>query len=567
MAIRVCNKESILITGDLNEALGLDPNLMALACASLDLYDVLDEMHGDSIAIPTYARGSTRLDYTLASHSLQPHIKASGFNLFNAFYHSDHRAAYADIDLSAVLGTVLPTIVGPDQRSVSTSSATLSKFVAKAYDHLLKNKVFHQYQEFLLDSDTHPALWQPANHIDSLLRQAILCAERRCRRKPRPPWSEKLHLASLKVRYWRTALTQRLTGVSQEIVLSEIAPKLWKTDPPPIPFQLRALTNVGRAAQRSLRRIHQHALAEHHDFLQELKTRIALRVSPKDTEAAEALKTIDRQLVDRAMFSRIGHSLNPSAQSALRKVEIIHKSTHVDPSTGERVVRSTMETIDTRAALETAIIQRNKRHFAQAQGTPFTQPPFSLVGSQNKFSLYNTADGTQLVAPADSFLETQTVLDILKQRRGQQLLSWSAELDFDNFISARLHWKESTSTSPSGRHLGIYKGLVTTYINASGEFSKSASEEDPDSLTFQEQGEAILRLIHGLASKAATLGFYLRRWMQVINIMIYKKIGCYELDQLRVIHLFEADFNLLAGVATLLGQGEEHFSTKCFDLF
>jgi hypothetical protein len=30
--------------------------------------------------------------------------------------------------------------------------------------------------------------------------------------------------------------------------------------------------------------------------------------------------------------------------------------------------------------------------------------------------------------------------------------------------------------------------------------------------------------------------------------MIYKKPGCIELDRLRVIHLFEADFNLLVGV-------------------
>jgi hypothetical protein len=36
--------------------------------------------------------------------------------------------------------------------------------------------------------------------------------------------------------------------------------------------------------------------------------------------------------------------------------------------------------------------------------------------------------------------------------------------------------------------------------------------------------------------------------MQVINIIIYKKPGDIELDKLRVIHLFKADFNLLIGV-------------------
>jgi hypothetical protein len=60
--------------------------------------------------------------------------------------------------------------------------------------------------------------------------------------------------------------------------------------------------------------------------------------------------------------------------------------------------------------------------------------------------------------------------------------------------------------------------------------------------------EQILLMIHGLASTAAKYGFYLHRWINVVNIMIYKKPGCIELDRLRVIHLFEADFNLMVGI-------------------
>jgi hypothetical protein len=60
--------------------------------------------------------------------------------------------------------------------------------------------------------------------------------------------------------------------------------------------------------------------------------------------------------------------------------------------------------------------------------------------------------------------------------------------------------------------------------------------------------EQILELIHDLASAAARQGFYLRRWINVVNVIIYKKPGCIELDWLRVIHLFEADFNLMVGI-------------------
>ena len=54
--------------------------------------------------------------------------------------------------------------------------------------------------------------------------------------------------------------------------------------------------------------------------------------------------------------------------------------------------------------------------------------------------------------------------------------------------------------------------------------------------------------MHGLANAAANEGFFLKRWTQVVNTMIYKKPGCIELEKLQVTHLFEADFNLTAGL-------------------
>jgi hypothetical protein len=68
--------------------------------------------------------------------------------------------------------------------------------------------------------------------------------------------------------------------------------------------------------------------------------------------------------------------------------------------------------------------------------------------------------------------------------------------------------------------------------------------------------EQVLMMIHGLAAAAAKYGFFLHRWIQVVNVMIYKKPGCVELDKLRVIHLFEADLNLMIGI--LFGRRAMH---------
>jgi hypothetical protein len=47
---------------------------------------------------------------------------------------------------------------------------------------------------------------------------------------------------------------------------------------------------------------------------------------------------------------------------------------------------------------------------------------------------------------------------------------------------------------------------------------------------------------------ASTKGFSLDRWKTVANVIIYKKPGFYLIDQLCVIHLFEADYNFVIGL-------------------
>jgi hypothetical protein len=111
-------------------------------------------------------------------------------------------------------------------------------------------------------------------------------------------------------------------------------------------------------------------------------------------------------------------------------------------------------------------------------------------------------------------------MDLLRERHKANTDRWSNEDSFDEFISGLLHWNEKTSTSPSGRHLGLYGALVTAYCNSSGEFSKMRPGDDN---TPQEMAEQVLKMVHGLAAFAAKYGFFLHRWIQVVNVMIYKK--------------------------------------------
>jgi hypothetical protein len=327
VAKSVANQEAIIIVGDFNEQLGRLPNLMASVFAKNDLFDVHARFHGIAADIPTYARGTTRLDYCGASVRLTDFIHSSGFSLFNEHFHSDHRASFVDIRLKSFFGHDTPTALAqPEHRFVTSSSANVSKFVQKMYSHLHGHKAFHQYQNFCLDADVVDAPGRQANKIDQVLGQAFQTAERHCSKTPCPPWSVKLHLASLKVRSWQTALTERRTGVTQSTVLHNLAAEIWCDDSPPsTPRSTKILKHVGAAAPKALRRIRRNAAAEREAFLLELKTRIALRMSSKDADADAALKNIERQLSSGRRFRRITGALKSMNNAALTKVEIVTK--------------------------------------------------------------------------------------------------------------------------------------------------------------------------------------------------------------------------------------------------
>jgi hypothetical protein len=152
------------------------------------------------------------------------------------------------------------------------------------------------------------------------------------------------------------------------------------------------------------------------------------------------------------------------------------------------------------------------------------------------FKTNSLPDGQAVKMPADTFLETQTILDLLQRPLpGSKLANISSRISLSDFTSAIKAWNEKTSTSPSGRHLGHYKLLVKTL-------------EDPNTTDeIKQSTEDILKLLVSIMDLASDKGFSLQCWTKVINVMIYKKPGVFLIDKLRVIHLFEADYNFIIG--------------------
>ena len=247
--------EHIIVLGDLNETVGRDPNMFASLSSEFNLFDPHNFFLGDSAAIPTYSRGSRRIDYCFLSHPLRQSYIACGFNLFHELYHSDHRAHYIDLRLPQFLGQLPPTLAPPSLRAISSRSLSITKFVDITFAHLQHTNAFSHLRVLEDTAASLPHPWLLANKIDTLLQQAFDHACSQCLKPPKPPWSRNLHQASQRVRYWKTHLSGLQTGISNTSTLDSMASTLWPNLSPRRPSSLRITKSALRAAQKRLRSI------------------------------------------------------------------------------------------------------------------------------------------------------------------------------------------------------------------------------------------------------------------------------------------------------------------------
>jgi hypothetical protein len=112
--------------------------------------------------------------------------------------------------------------------------------------------------------------------------------------------------------------------------------------------------------------------------------------------------------------------------------------------------------------------------------------------------------------------ELQVFLEECK--RPKNVMEISATISDEDFRKAVQKWRESTSTSPSGRHLGHYK--------------TSLLDDD------------IMQLHVDMLNLPIKFGFAPERWTHSVTPMLEKDEGKPFLTRLRIIHLFEADYNL-----------------------
>ena len=117
----------------------------------------------------------------------------------------------------------------------------------------------------------------------------------------------------------------------------------------------------------------------------------------------------------------------------------------------------------------------------------------------------------------------------------------------EEFVGKLKVWKETTTTSPSGVHLGHYKSLISRHKYSHVKDDNEDTENEVKVTELRDEmnhiQQAIRRLHLQLINYALSRGYSYQRWQQVANTILFKERNNIKIHRTRVIHLYEADYN------------------------
>jgi ribonuclease HI len=191
--------------------------------------------------------------------------------------------------------------------------------------------------------------------------------------------------------------------------------------------------------------------------------------------------------------------------------------------------------------IERALICRNRLHFGQAHGTLPTIPPFSTAVDWHA-STTTSMDILHNNLPFADELDTVSAQFLHQFQLSTTINSITAELSLAEWSGKMKVWRETTSTSPSGMHLGHHKALLVEFPDE-GDLPLGLGQ-----LSLNAKRLVLLQSQIDLFNYAIRHSYTYQRWHKVATFMIKKDFDSAKIHRLRVIHLYEADLNLLLGV-------------------
>ena len=193
-------------------------------------------------------------------------------------------------------------------------------------------------------------------------------------------------------------------------------------------------------------------------------------------------------------------------------------------------------TITDPTQVESNIIKQSKKHFQQAQGTPFTVKPLSNIrDSKDPLTqeVLNTGLPQEWLNVIPVCWSNKTVQFIARLTRDNSIPVINSTIDMQEFKQGIKKWKEKTTTSPSGNHLGHLYSLL----------APDGTKDSDDEKSTSSLADNILKLHLEMLNLAIQRGYALKRWKNIVMFVLEKDSGKPKLHWLCNICLYKANYN------------------------
>ena len=487
--------EQLVIGGDWNEIVTEKKFLKPFL--DRNLKPAVQTRHGTKLPA-TYNRGSKPLDEVFCSSTLE--VQLSGYGIFGQT-RGDHRPVWLDISTSSALGTSMTKLSNKQPKRLRCKDPR----IVKKYNYVLRQQLdkhgaFHRAHRLLQTFHT-PLTKQEEKEfekLDKIRVAAMKTAEKQCRklRMGKYEWTPALQALRDKIRYLRLSLSRKkgsyvgarlLINLSKKVKLCVLSWSITK-----IEKELYETTGT-------FRKMRKNHVQDRISYLDDLA--IALAKEKKTTKAA-MVKQLQHTENQRATFRRLAQVNNKIAALSTNFITVKNKD-------GE-----SQEITDPKE-MDKAFKQENQRKYHQTEDTcPFLKEP--LKSDFGEFGQGPETDNLlagQYNIPSHLSPETKEFLELCKIHDENAITKLDRSVD--EFKASWKHMREDTGTGTI--HFGHFK----------------ASTFHSTNLLFH----------YALAEIPFRSGYTPSRWKSATNVMILKKEGITDIDRLRTIVLFEADYN------------------------
>ncbi len=370
----------------------------------------------------------------------------------------------------------------------------------------------------------------------------MLAAEKHCGHLTQStPWFPALKHAGLKVRYWNFRKLQNQIGVDRSCSLAIIASKTDIKDDNC--NDIISITHQLKTARAALTKLRKNAPTHRKAHLTELAKQEALCRHKWDVE--HTIKRIQSAENQSRIFQKLQFTLERRQQKGLHQLIVPQeacKDDGFDPIDGVDTYPPTSTssnwiTLNDRSLVEAHLVARNNAHYRQANHTPFActnqgnNIGFHGTNSESNHILEGTYSFDLNSLSPESLAYIQALKHPFYHMPPDSRPAIDTNIDEKALAEGISKWREKTSTSPSGLHLGHYR----TFLYRRND---DKDEDDKDNYSFFQVMAHMLNIpLH--------TGQPPNRWLTASSVCLEKETNNPRTDKLCIIHLFEADLNLV----------------------